>query len=77
MTELHIQIKLENEGIPKFGMHISRALLKDLVLQQISFHTNKLRFHSPKSKLSKSKIKDIRMQKKSSIRCISKVDQVI
>lgn len=42
MTELYIQIKLENEGIPKFGVHSSRALLKDLALQHISLHTNKI-----------------------------------
>lgn len=30
ITELHIQIKLENETIPRFSMNISRALLKEL-----------------------------------------------
>lgn len=42
ITELHIQIKLENEGIPKFDMHISRVLLNDLDLGDISLYTNKL-----------------------------------
>lgn len=51
ITELHIQTKLENESITKSGMHISGVLLKDLVLQHISLHTNKLWLYLQKSKL--------------------------